>query len=1010
MAEPVKTPIAEGMIDRVVRGVKYVVSGADPSGWFTPSQPLPPFAQEQAVGRQFDYQTGYNLQQQPKVYEGVTFAQLRSLADGLDILRLVIETRKDMLCKMQFTVKPTDPSKPIDSRCELVQNFLRFPDKEHSWEEWLRMILEDLFVLDAPAIYPRYTYGNSLYAFEPMDGATIKRVIDGQGRTPVPPEMAYQQILKGVPAVAYSSDELIYKPRNLRTNKVYGYSPVEQILLTVNTALRRQVSQLQYYSDGDAVDRIMSVPAEWNPDQVAQFRDWWTSMLAGNTGARRQTMFVPNGVTSVNTKEALLKDSYDEWLARVICYAFSISPSAFVSQMNRATANTAKESAEEEGIQPIMQWIKSLVDYMIMKYFGYTDICLQWQDELAPDPLIQAQINQIYIGSGIKTPNEVREELGLDAIDDPIEESKPFMTTSNQVVGAQILPNQSYNTNEVSNNPNESAQKVEKASKKLLRGITTLNRERATVNTNIIRLKKVTKTGLQKKAKQYVLAIESARMKMGKAVDESKETVDKILATLNINWNDFADDVEPYLRAMALDGVKQAAVQIQLQNINGADVNLANERAEAYAQERAAEMVGKKLVDGRLVENPNAQWALANSAEASDATRDYLRADITQAIEQGWSNQQLADKLVENYAFSEARAETIARTEIGNADIEGNMQAYQEARDNGIEIKKRWIAGADECDECAANAEQGAIDFDDVFISGDDAPLAHPNCRCDLLPVLVGDDGDNEKLAKYSEDQERDEQGRFGSGGGGSSSNTESQRQIGWNHMDSARVQGIAKEVAEAHYYDPNKITISSENQKTYILEKKVNVSGRAFKDGRIEIYAATMYNNRGTKTDEEMDNKIRGTLAHEIGHQISNEVIARSEIERQAIERDPRAVKDLAGQYPASFNQEYPVYTAINNMMTSGSPYMGYQLEQYDGVTNYSRAMWNGYYTNFNSKTTAVKETFSEINKLAYLQSGGGKKQTTLANLKAVGVKPPWQKFYRAYMSAWKEMQTNGK
>jgi phage portal protein BeeE len=267
------------------------------------------------------------------------------------------------------------------------------------------------------------TRGGGLYALEAIDGATIKRVIDVTGRTPEPPDVAYQQILKGVPAVDYSRDELIYKPRNLRTNKIYGYSPVEQILMTVNIALRRQTSQLQFYTEGSTPDLIMKVPEMWSPDQVAQFKAWWDATLAGNTAARRGTMFVPSGVEPYNTKEGLLKDEYDEWLTRIICFAFSISTQGFMENMNRATAETAKELAIEEGLAPIMQWVKNLVDYIIWKYFGYTDIQLSWSDEKDPDPLQQAQVNQIYLAAGVKLANEVREEIGLDAFT-PEQEAK----------------------------------------------------------------------------------------------------------------------------------------------------------------------------------------------------------------------------------------------------------------------------------------------------------------------------------------------------------------------------------------------------------------------------------------------------------------------------------------------------------------------------------------------------------------------------------------------------------
>ena len=57
---------------------------------------------------------------------------------------------------------------------------------------------------------------------------------------------AYQQVLKGLPAVDYSARDIIYRPRNVRAHRVYGYSPVQQVLMTVNIALRRQLWQLDY--------------------------------------------------------------------------------------------------------------------------------------------------------------------------------------------------------------------------------------------------------------------------------------------------------------------------------------------------------------------------------------------------------------------------------------------------------------------------------------------------------------------------------------------------------------------------------------------------------------------------------------------------------------------------------------------------------------------------------------------------------------------------------------------
>lgn len=388
--------------------------------WFPPLAPLPemvPTTQRESVeGRQFDYPVGYNQRTQPRTGEAVSFAEMRGLADGYDLLRTIIETRKDQITKLKWQVKPRDAKKEADERCKTITDFFSLPDKEHTWDDWLRMLIEDLLVIDAPTLYVRPTVGGQVYGFEPMDGATIKRVIDVHGRTPSAPDPAYQQILKGVPAIDYTADELIYRPRNLRTFKVYGYSPVEQIIMTVNIALRRQIHQLQYYTEGSTPDLIFNVPSSWNPDQVKGFKDWWDSVLVGNTGQRRGTMFVPDGVSPHDTKSQALKDEYDEWLARLICFAFSIEPTPFVKQQNRATAETAREQALQEGLAPLMQWVKNLMDYIIVKYFGAADLEFSWEDEKEIDPLQQAQIAQIYLNGKVKTPDEVRQDLGLEAL------------------------------------------------------------------------------------------------------------------------------------------------------------------------------------------------------------------------------------------------------------------------------------------------------------------------------------------------------------------------------------------------------------------------------------------------------------------------------------------------------------------------------------------------------------------------------------------------------------------
>ena len=103
-------------------------------------------------------------------------------------------------------------------------------------------------MLDAPAIELRRNRGGDIIGLDIVDGATIKLLFDATGRRPKPPAPAYEQVIHGRPWKLLTGDELLYLPRNPRPHKAYGFGPVEQIVMTVNIALRRQAMQLQHFT------------------------------------------------------------------------------------------------------------------------------------------------------------------------------------------------------------------------------------------------------------------------------------------------------------------------------------------------------------------------------------------------------------------------------------------------------------------------------------------------------------------------------------------------------------------------------------------------------------------------------------------------------------------------------------------------------------------------------------------------------------------------------------------
>jgi len=414
-----KKSTAPGFFTRASQAVRYTISGVKPSTWMSPLQPLVPYSPVDEDGRQFDYQVGRNLFYKPRGTERVQFQELRNAARYSEILRLAIETRLDQMDALEWKIKPRDDSGADDKdpRIKTISEFFEKPDQVHDWPGWLRLVLEELLVTDAVSIYRRMNRGGTLYGLEPRDGSTIFPLIDEDGRTPQAPDPAYQQVLKGVPKVDFTADQLIYAVRKTQVNTPYGWSPTEQVIESARTDIERIKYQLAYFTEGSLPDAYVTAPDGMTPDKVKAFEAHINSLLSGNAAQRRQLPFLIYGMEIHQMKEPPLKSEIDEWLARKVCFAFSLPPTAFVRQTNRATAQTAQEAAIQEGLAPLMLWVKRLMDRVIKENFDAPELEWGWVEDKAQDPKEAADVDKELTGAGIMTINEVRNARGLDDIE-----------------------------------------------------------------------------------------------------------------------------------------------------------------------------------------------------------------------------------------------------------------------------------------------------------------------------------------------------------------------------------------------------------------------------------------------------------------------------------------------------------------------------------------------------------------------------------------------------------------
>ena len=429
------------------------VSGAETvynqGGQYSPSNPLTP--QHQGFNPwQYQYQVGSNLVITPRTErEGalLPFNVLRDVAANHDITALCIKMMIDQVCGDEWDIVVADKNdrEHYEDDIKAVKKFFARPDKVHLFNDWLKPILYDTLSIDAACIFKRRTRGGKLYSLEYVDGSGIKPLIDAYGRVPLPPYAAYQQIIYGYPygssdkpetkTLGFTTDEISYRPRYPRSFSRYGTSPIENILMKINIALRRDSFNLAYYTDGTTPDGgIFTFDKEdMTPDQIEQFATMYNDIMAGRLKERMKLKFLPKGKYTA-TKEHQFDVQYDEWIARIVAIAFGVNPQQFIMMMNRSTGQLQDEQQTELGLAPLENFLNEWFTDIIQNDLGYQHLKFTYIGEKREDAAMSIKRDVEFVQSGILTIDEVRSQRGMPPITGMPDGTPPMVKVGNDVI------------------------------------------------------------------------------------------------------------------------------------------------------------------------------------------------------------------------------------------------------------------------------------------------------------------------------------------------------------------------------------------------------------------------------------------------------------------------------------------------------------------------------------------------------------------------------------------------
>jgi len=380
-----------------------------------PGRPLNPWLGYSQQPRSTDYPAGVNISTRSRGSWGRTsFETLKAIIDSYDIARSCINHKIDEIRSMVPMFLPQDGVRgDLDTAIDAAKVALAFPDRELPYDAWVSKWLENALRYDAAPLYHRRNFAGEIIGLEVVDGTTIFPYVNEHGRRPKAPAPAFYQVVKGMPWVAFTTEDIEYVPFRPQSDP-FGLAPIEALLLNANTDIRFQWHFLQMFTDGSVPAGFIELPPDiTSPDQVAEWQDYWDSVVLGDQAKLHQLLAVPNGTKVTNTRPAAFDKAFPEYLASRTAMSFGVVPSdlGIISDVNRSTGETQTDIQFRINTLPWVQYVEGHLNRYLQRGLGLPVKIALDTGRNKEDRLAEAQSWKIYVESGFASIDEARSEL-----------------------------------------------------------------------------------------------------------------------------------------------------------------------------------------------------------------------------------------------------------------------------------------------------------------------------------------------------------------------------------------------------------------------------------------------------------------------------------------------------------------------------------------------------------------------------------------------------------------------
>lgn len=385
------------------------------------------------------------------------FSAMRTLVDETPVLSAVVLTRirqVQRFCRPQesgfgpgFTVRHRDRDHQLtDTERSSIQLLERFWEncgwefdprqrrllRRDSFTQFMTKLVRDTLTMDSAAIETEFKRDkglgiDGLYA---IDGSTI-RLCTEEGYEGNDQVIALQ-VVQGSIRTAYTVDDIIYEPRNPRSDIIaagYGMGEVEMLVKVITGYLNALTYNNKYFDSNSIPKGVLHMTGNYSEQELAAFKRYWNALVSGVNNAWKVPVMTSKDQESRVAFEKFGADQNEMMFARwmtfltsAICAVFGMDPaeinsdsfSAGASPLSGSDTSERLAASKDKGLRPLLSYFENLFTDYVVAGFG-DKYCFRWTglDEADEDKRWErAKLSMTW--------NEMRAEDGRDAIDGPI--------------------------------------------------------------------------------------------------------------------------------------------------------------------------------------------------------------------------------------------------------------------------------------------------------------------------------------------------------------------------------------------------------------------------------------------------------------------------------------------------------------------------------------------------------------------------------------------------------------